>query len=79
MGRERWDRGCLVGIRHSRIVAAAAEAAHVSTEGRVFLAVQKTALLKTSKEAVLGCLSTAVQATAQRRLDKGEPTDEGNV
>ena len=49
-----------LGIRRSRVVTAAAEAAHVSTDGRVFLAVQKTALLKTSEEAVLGCLSTAV-------------------
>ena len=48
------------GIRRCRVVTAAAEAAHVSTDGRVFLAVQKTALLKTSEEAVLGCLSTAV-------------------
>ena len=37
-------------IRRSRVVTAAAEAAHVSTDGRVFLAVQKTALLKTLEE-----------------------------
>ena len=55
------------GIRRSRVVTAAAEAAHVSTDGRVFLAVQKTALLKTSEEAVLGCLSTAVHGRSALR------------
>ena len=37
------------GIRRSRVVTAAAEAAHASTDRRV-LAVQKTALLKTLEE-----------------------------
>jgi hypothetical protein len=55
------------GIRRSRVVTAAAEAAHVSTDGRVFLAVQKTVLLKTSEEAVLGCLSTAVHGRSALR------------
>ena len=40
------------GIRRFRVVTAAAEAAHVSTDGLVFLAVQKTALLKTSKRLI---------------------------
>jgi hypothetical protein len=54
------------GIRRSRVVTAAAEAAHASTDRRVFLAVQKTALLNTSEEAVLG-VSTAVHGRSALR------------